>query len=29
MAAYPDANVSLNENGITLRPSRPAVAKAS
>jgi Plasmid encoded RepA protein len=29
MAVYPDANVSVNENGITLRPSRPAVAKAS
>jgi hypothetical protein len=29
MAAYPDANVSMNENGITLRPSRPAVTKAS
>ena len=29
MAAYPDANVSVNENGITLRPSRPAVTKAS
>jgi hypothetical protein len=28
MAAYPDANVSVSERGITLRPSRPAVAKA-
>jgi hypothetical protein len=28
MAAYPDANVAVNEHGITLRPSRPAVAKA-
>jgi hypothetical protein len=28
MAAYPDANVSVSERGITLRPSRPAVARA-
>jgi hypothetical protein len=28
MAAYPDANVSVGDNGITLHPSRPAVAKA-
>ena len=27
LAAYPDANVSLDEHGITMRPSRPAVAK--
>jgi hypothetical protein len=27
MAAYPDANVSVGDNGIILRPSRPAVAK--
>jgi len=28
LAAYPDANVSLNEHGVTMRTSRPAVSKA-
>jgi hypothetical protein len=27
LAAYPGARVSIDENGITLRPSRPAIAK--
>jgi hypothetical protein len=27
MAVYPDANVSVEERGITIRPSRPAIAK--
>jgi Plasmid encoded RepA protein len=27
LAAYPDANVALDDRGITMRPSRPAVAK--
>jgi hypothetical protein len=27
MAAYPDARVSINERGITLMPSRPAIPK--
>ena len=29
VAAYPDAKVSLGERGIIMRPSRPAIAKAS
>jgi hypothetical protein len=28
VAAYPEARVSLGERGVTLRPSRPAIAKA-
>jgi hypothetical protein len=28
MAAYPEARVSIEDKGITLRPSRPAIAKA-
>lgn len=28
MAVYPEAHVSVDERGVTLRPSRPAVAKA-
>jgi hypothetical protein len=28
LAAYPDANVSISEQGVTMRPSRPAVLKA-
>ena len=28
MAAYPEANVSMGGRGVTLRPSRPAVAKS-
>jgi hypothetical protein len=27
LAAYPDARVSVDERGLTLRPSRPAIAK--
>jgi hypothetical protein len=27
LAAYPDANVSVSEQGVTMRPSRPAVLK--
>jgi hypothetical protein len=27
MAAYPEARVSIDEKGVTLRPSRPAIAK--
>ena len=27
IAVYPDANVSVEERGITIRPSRPAIAK--
>jgi hypothetical protein len=27
LAAYPDARVSVGNKGITLRPSRPAIAK--
>lgn len=29
MAAYPEARVDVSERGLTLRPSRPAIAKAS
>jgi hypothetical protein len=29
VAAYPDARVDVGERGVTLRPSRPAIAKAS
>ena len=29
VAAYPDARVEVGERGVTLRPSRPAIAKAS
>lgn len=28
VAAYPDARISVEEKGVTLRPSRPAIAKA-
>ncbi|WP_159718848.1 replication protein RepA [Geminicoccus flavidas] len=28
LAAYPDANVSVGERGITLHPSRPAISRA-
>ncbi len=28
LAAYPDARVSIDEQGVVLRPSRPAVARA-
>ena len=27
VAAYPEARVSVDERGVTLRPSRPAIAK--
>ncbi len=27
MAAYPEARLSVDERGVTLRPSRPAIAK--
>jgi len=27
LAVYPEAHVSVDERGVTLRPSRPAVAK--
>ena len=27
MAAYPDARVSVDERGLVLRPSRPAIPK--
>ncbi len=29
LAAYPEANVAIGERGLILRPSRPAIAKAS
>jgi hypothetical protein len=28
VAVYPEANVSIGDRGVVLRPSRPAVAKA-
>jgi hypothetical protein len=28
LAAYPDANVRIEDKGIVLHPSRPAIAKA-
>jgi hypothetical protein len=28
LAVYPEAQVSVGERGITLRPSRPAVSRA-
>ena len=27
LAAYPDAQVSIGDKGVTLHPSRPAIAK--